>query len=159
MPSVRPEFSIHRTRRIAAAELVRAFNAQHNDCRAVLMGDVLVIRPLAGRLPFLDQRSTVDSPITVTGAMAAARRVFSQLDTGLLGPVLNSLGRESDEIPILLDGNGTRTVIEMLNQIALQAPSSAWVVTTRHERGEVQVVSFGFLEGNGSRRTQRVRQP
>jgi len=86
--------------------------------------------------------------------MAAVRRVFLPLDPRLSGPALNSLGRPSDTIPLTLDGSGGRKVIDTLNQIVTQAPGRAWVVTTGKRGSAVRVTGFGFIEGDGSRRTQ-----
>jgi hypothetical protein len=159
-PSTRPQLTIDPARNIQASELARAFNSQRSDYDAALMGRVLVIRPTGSALPFLDQPSPIDSPLTVTGLMAAAREVFSVLDPGLRGPILNSLGRDSDRIPIVLDGRGARKVIDTLNQIVLQAaPSHSWFVTTRKEPDGMRVVAFGIIEANGTRRTQRLRHP
>ncbi len=158
-PSARPEFKIDPAQNIHASELAKAFNSNRSDYRAVVMGEVLVIRPTEDRMPFLDLPSTIDSPLRVTGLMAAARQVFSALDPGLRGPVLNSMGRESDTIPIVLDGGGAHKVIDTLNQIVLQARSRTWFVTTRKEREGIHVVGFGIIEANGARRTQPMRRP
>lgn len=149
-------FNADRTNRIAATEVVTAFNGSRRDYRAVLTGQVLVIRPIGGTLPFLDQPSAISGPTHVTGAMAAARRVFADLVPGLSGPVLNSLGHKGDDVPVVLDG-GSRKVIDTLNQIVLQAPPRTWVVTTRRQAEDVRVSSFGFIEADGSRRIQRVK--
>ena len=149
-------FNADRTHRIAAAEVVAAFNGSRRDYRAVLMGQVLVIRPIDGALPFLDQPSAISGPTHVTGAMAAARRVFADLVPGLSGPVLNSLGHKGDDVPVVLDG-GSRKVLDTLNQIVLQAPPRTWVLTTRQQAEDVRVISFGFIEADGSRRIQRVK--
>ena len=86
--------------------------------------------------------------------MAAARRVFLPMDPRLSGPALNSLGRPGDTIPLTLDGSGGRKVIDTLNQIVTQVPGRVWVVTTGKQDGAVRVTGFGFIGGDGSRRTQ-----
>jgi len=149
-------FNADRTHRIAGTEVVEAFNRSRRDYRAILMGQVLVIRPVEGTLTFLDQPSSISTPTPVTGAMAAVRRVFADLFPTLSGPILNSLGHKGDDVPVVLDG-GARRVIDTLNQVVLQAPPRTWVVTTRQQEGNVRLISFGLIEADGSRRTQGVR--
>ena len=144
-------FNADRIDRIAMTELIDAFNASRRDYRAVLMGQVLVIRPVDGTFAFLDQASAISSPTRVTGAMAAARRVFADL-VPMSGVAPNSIGHKGDDLPVVLDGGGLR-VIDTLNQIVLQAPPRTWVVTTRQDAHEVRVVSIGLIEADGSRRT------
>lgn len=158
MPSSPPAVSVDPKERVALSDLVESFNAQHSDYTAVVMrGGVTVVRPTSGRLAFLDQPSSISQVVTVTGAMAAARRVFAALDPGLAGPVLNSAGHRGDDVPLVLDGRDGQTVTDTLNQIVTQAPGRAWVVTTRQEQNTVRVVGFGFLEADGSRRYQPMR--
>lgn len=153
-PSRPPAFNVDRMQRVALDELIRIFNTHRNDYRAVVMRDgVTVIRPVDGTLPFLDEPSSLRQAVTITGVMAAATRLF-----GLTGPILNSLGQRGEDIPVVLNGSGGRTVIDMLNQIVAQAPGRAWMVTTRDEQGSVRATSFGFIEANGSRRTQPIRR-
>jgi hypothetical protein len=145
-----------RDRKVPLADVANAFEARHLAYRAGVLRGVLVIRPAQDALPFLDEPSTIFPPATIEGVMAAARRVFLPIDPRLSGPALNSLGRPSDAIPLTLDGSGGRKVIDTLNQIVSQAPGRAWVVTTRKVGNEVRLVGFGFIEANGSRRTQPV---
>ena len=51
----------------------------------------------------------------------------------------------------MLDGSGGKTVLDTLNQIAVQAPGHVWVVTTREERDGVKLTGFGYIHGDGSR--------
>ena len=145
------------TKKIPANQLTAAFNAQHSDYRAVSLNGVVVIRPLEGRAAFLDQPSAITSPVSITGRMAAARRVFAPLDPGLLGVVLNSLGYEGEDEPIVLDGAAGRSVIDTLNEIVTQSPS-AWQVTTRKQGDAQRVVAFGFIRRDGSGTTVSLRQ-
>lgn len=150
-------FNADRTHRIAATEVVDAFNGSRRDYHAVLMGQVLVIRPVGGTLAFLDQPSAISGPTHVTGAMAAATRVFTDLFPELSGPILNSGGRKGDDVPVVLDGGARKVkVIDTLNQIVLQAPLRTWVVTTRQQAQDVRVISYGLIEADGSRRIQRL---
>lgn len=157
-PSRPPAFDIDPQRRVALDDLVTTFNVQHRDYRAVVMrGGVIVVRPIDRTLSFLDKPSSLSQEVTVTGVMAAARHVFAAVDPGLTGPVLNSIGRKVDNIPVVLDGTGGRTVIDTLNQIVTQAPGCVWVVTTRDQQNGLRVIGFGFIQGDGSRRTQPMR--
>lgn len=159
LPDRWPVFNLDRTRRVSMADIVSAFNAERRDYHVARMHDVLVIRPVRATLPLLEAASAIDRPTRIVGAMAAARRVFAQLDPGLLGPILNSLGHPGDDLPIVLDGRGGRTVIDTLNQIVDQAPPRVWVVTTRLDGTDVRLVSFGLIGADGSRRVQGIVQP
>jgi hypothetical protein len=154
-PPLRPPVDIDPKQRVPLDDLVTSFNAHQHEYRAVVMrGGVMVIRPVKRRLAFLDEPSPVLQKITVTGLMAAARRVFAALDPRLTGPVLNSGGSKDDDIPVALDGSGGRTVMDTLNQIVTQAPGHVWVVTTREKPDGVRVISFGLIGAGRSRRTQ-----
>jgi hypothetical protein len=158
-PPLAPAVNIDPKQRIPLNDLVATFNADRHEYRAVVMsGDVIVIRPVKGMVPFLDGPSPISQEVTVTGLMAAARRVFAALDPGLNGPVLNSMGHKGDDISVALDGGGGRTVMDTLNQIVTQAPGRVWVVTTREEPDGQRVISFGLIEAGRSRRTQGMRR-
>jgi hypothetical protein len=158
-PPLRPAFNIDPKPRVPLNDLVTTFDAHRHEYRAVVMrGGVMVIRPVKGKVPFLDGPSPISQEVTVTGLMAAARRVFAALNPGLTGPVLNSMGHEGDDIPVALDGSGGRTVMDTLNQIVTQAPRRVWVVTTREEPDGQRVISFGLIEAGRSRRTQGMRR-
>jgi hypothetical protein len=158
-PPLGPAFNIDPKQRVPLNDLVATFNAHRQEYRAVVMrGDVMVIRPVKGMVPFLDGPSPISQEVTVTGLMAAARRVFAALDPGLKGPVLNSMGHKGDDISVALDGGGGRTVMDTLNQIVTQAPGRVWVVTTREEPDGQRVISFGLIEAGRSRRTQGMRR-
>jgi len=148
-------FDADRTKRVSATDVVEAFNRERRDYQAVLMGPVVVIRPVGERLAVIDQASPILGPTPVTGVMTAARRVFSDFVPGLTGPTLNSYGRKGEDLNITLDGS-RRTVVDTLNQIVLQAGPRAWVVTTRQEGQDIRLASFGFIDTEGNRRTQEV---
>jgi len=157
-PPLRPAVEIDPQQRVPLNDLVTTFDAQHRDYRAVVMRrGVIVVRPVKGRLSFLDEPSPISQTTTVTGLMAAVRRVFAALDPGLTGPVLNSIGPKCEDITVVLDGTGGRTEMDTLNQIVTQAPGRVWVVTTREEPDGVRVVSFGLMEAGRSRRTMGMR--
>lgn len=140
-PSGEPLINVDPERRVPVSDVVKAFGAQHRDYRAVEMRGAVVIRPIAGILPFLDEASTIRPSVTVIGVMAAARHVFDPLRPGLAtAVVLDSMGKGED-VPVVLDGRGGRTVIDTLNQIVKQAPPRTWVVTTRKGGKDVRIVS------------------
>src|SRR5258706_15722161 len=88
VPSRPPAFDIDREQRVSLDGLIATFNAAHPDYHAVVMrGGVTVVRPFKGTLPFLDQPSSLSNVIAVTGALAAARLVFTAVDPGLAGPI------------------------------------------------------------------------
>lgn len=152
-----PWFNADRTKRVAVTEVVRAFNESRRDYHAALMGQVIVIRPIDGTLQLLDQASGISGRTQVAGSMAAATRVFSAMIPELSGPLLNSIGHKSDAVQVVF-GDGMRRVIDDLNQISLQTPPRTWVVTTRKRGDEVVLSAYGFIEADGSRRTQRLRR-
>jgi len=158
-PSHAPAFDLKGEQRVSLDGVVATFNAEHRDYHAVVMpSGVTVVRPINGTLPFLDEPSSLSKAITVTGAMAAARWVFAAVNPGLTGPILNSMGHKGDDIPVVLDGSGGRTVVDTLNQIVTQAPGRSWTVTTREEQDGVRVIDFGFMEADGSRRHMPMRR-
>jgi hypothetical protein len=144
---------------VPAIEVIRAFNSAHADYQATLIDTTVVIRPLKGRASFLDAPSPILTTARITGAMAAARQVFSALNPSLRTSVaLNSIGHEGDDNVIVLPGGG-RTVIETLNQIVAQSDLRTWVTTTRRREADVEVISFGFIERRGGRRVQAISPP
>jgi hypothetical protein len=137
------------------SDVVKVFETYHREYRAVVMESVLVVRPRKRAAALLDAPSSIVQPTRVTGIMTAARQIFSVRWPSLLGPTLNSCGRPGEDVEIVLDGRGLR-VIDTLNEIVMQAPNRAWVVTTRQEDEEAQVLNFGFLDSSGRRRVQSV---
>ena len=133
---------------VSLVDVARAFEKHHAAYRAVVMGKVLVVRPRSDRGDYLDEPTQIDTPTTVTGIMAAARRVFASRWPVLLGPVANSYGTPGEDIDVILDGHG-RKVVDTLNEIVLQVPNRVWVVTTRGAR----LTTFGFLDAKGNRVT------
>ena len=139
-------------RRIPATQLAARFNAVHSDYHALVMDGVFVIRPVGDNAAFLDERSAIDPPISITGRMQAARRIF-----GMHGAILGStFSLEGEDKPIVLDGTGGRKVIDTLNEIVMQSPS-AWQVTTRKQGNQWRVVAFGFIRKDGSSSIQPLR--
>ena len=144
-------------RKVAMADVIRAFEDRHSGYRARMIRGTLVVRPVEGALAFLDEPSTIYPPVKVTGIMEAARRIFLPLDARLAGAGLG-VGRPGDFVPVAIDGSGGRTVIDTLNQIVTQVSGRAWVVTTRKQGSDIRVSGFGFIEGDGSRRTHPLLQ-
>lgn len=156
-PSEMAAVPVDPNRNVAMTDVIRAFEDRHPGYSARMIRGALVVRPVEGALAFLDEPSTIYPPVNVTGIMAAARRIFVPLDARLAGAGLG-VGRPGDFVPVTIDGSGGRTVIDTLNQIVTQAPGRAWVVTTRKQGSDIRVIGFGFIEGNGSRRTQPLLQ-
>lgn len=153
-PLNRPDFNLARTPRVPASDLVRAFDSQHSDYRAILIDGVFVIRPVDRPVRFLDEPSSLTSPIAVTGILTAARRIFSPLDPalsdgrGIMGSFINVPPEELGEnLPITVDGG--RRVIDDLNQIVRQSARMWYVVTRRRPDNEWQIVRFGFIQTQG----------
>lgn len=141
--------------KVPVSQALSVFNAQRQDYRARITDGAIVIRPLHGTAAYLDKSSDIPAATKVVGVMAAARRIFVALAPELGGPIAVSGSRKGEDLPLVLDGSGGRTVIDTLNQIVAQAPGRAWVVTTRQDPdGGVRVTAFGFIEGDGSRRNQ-----
>ena len=153
-PSEKATPPVDPDRKVVMTDVIRAFEDRHPTYRARMIRGVLVVRPVEDALAFLDEPSTIYPPVTVTGIMAAARRVFVPLDARLAGAGLGSGGRLGDFAPVALDGSGGRTVIDTLNRIVTQVPGRAWVVTTRKQASDIRVIGFGFIGGDGSRRRQ-----
>jgi len=151
-----PDFQLDVRRKVPVTQMLKAFNDARQDYRAsVTPAGVVVIRPVERRHPFLDTASDISAPLTVTGVMRAARRIFTALEKRLAGPHAGSGSLRGEDIPIVLNGSG-RTVIDTLNQIVAHAPGRAWVVTTRSDGDYQRVIQFGFLEGDGRRDRQRM---
>lgn len=143
------KFDLDRKNTVPAAQVVEAFNTSHSDYRAVLMDNTFVIRPVTGRIRFLDEMSTLGR-VDVTGMLNALDKVFAQLvptlgrSTARLGSYLGGAPPDlGDEIVVSLDGSG-RTVIDVLNHLVQQAPRT-WVVETTNDAEKAQILRIGFL--------------
>jgi hypothetical protein len=156
-PSAPPRAPTGRDR-VAIGDVLAAFNAARRDYAADLVSDVIVVRPIAGRLAFLDTPAHIEGSLPVTGVMAAARQVFSAISPRLLGPVVGSGSLAGEDAAIVLETTGRTTILELLNQIVVQAPPRAWAVSTFEYEGAVRVASFGFVEATGGRRHQGIRE-
>jgi hypothetical protein len=148
------------TKQVPRDDLVAAIHARKPGYQAMWDGDVLVIRPVIGRLKFLDSPSTLTSPTTIVGVMQSLRTIMAPLDARLLQPAIGS-GRGWEALKALsasitVDGSNGRTVIDTLNQVVLQN-QGAWRVMTRFEDGEWRVSEFGFTYSHFAH--SRIRMP
>ena len=129
-------------------QLVTTLNARWPGYHASWVGDVLLIRPLMGRIEFLDSPSPIQAPTTIVGLSQTLRTIFSPIKPGLLNPSTGSLtGNEAAKAfteRFVLDGSNGRTVIDTLNQVTLQH-QGAWWVTTRLTDGKWQPAEIGFV--------------
>ena len=148
------------TKQVPREELVAAIHARKPGYQAAWDGDVLLIRPVNGRLKFLDSPSTLTSPTTIVGVMQSLRTIMAPLDARLLRPAIGT-GRGWEALKALsanitVDGSNGRTVIDTLNQVVLQN-QGAWRVMTRFEDGEWRVSEFGFTYSDFVH--SRIRMP
>jgi hypothetical protein len=150
-PSVNPDYTMNVTNTVPVTDLVKMFNSQHHDYRATTVDGVLVIRPLEGRVRYLDEPSPIKGHTAVVGLMTAAKHVFLPLQPGLLGPTVGSRlgeGDRGEDAHVALDGVGSQKVMDSLNQIVRQVPRT-WYVVSRQVGDEWQIARFGFLHGSG----------
>jgi hypothetical protein len=148
------------TKQVPREELVAAIHARKPGYQATWDRDVLLIRPVNGRLKFLDTPSTLTSATAIVGVMQSLRTIMAPLDPRLLRPAVGT-GRGWEALRALsanitLDGSNGRTVIDTLNQVVLQNPG-AWHVMTRFEGGEWRVSEFGFSYSDFA--NSRIRMP
>lgn len=147
------------TTQIPREQLVTAFNARWPGYHAAWVGDVLLIRPVVGRMEFLDSSSPIQAPTTIISLSQTLRTIFSPLRPGLLNPGAGSLsGNEAAKAlteRFTLDGSNGRTVIDTLNQVTLQH-QGAWWVTTRLIEDKWQPIEFGFVYSDFARSRTRM---
>lgn len=154
LPRRKPAFDVEPRPTVGLTDLRQAFNTRHADYRAAVLDDVLVVRPTRRTAAYLDQDSNLE-PIVITGVMAAARKIFADLDPalarpgGLAGSAINLDPQERGEYTdVSLDGRG-RKVIDVLNQLAKQS-QRAWVVITSNDDRPPRVLEFGLIHRGGS---------
>jgi hypothetical protein len=144
--------------RTSLGEVVASFNSSHQEYTARLTQDnIVVIRPVKDALSFLDEPSHIRQPSKVAGVMYAAQLVFSAIAPRLAGGII--LDSLPDDAIIVLDGSQSRTVIDTLNQIVLQAPGRCWVVKTRGKGNAVRITEYGFIEASGAHRMRGLTYP
>lgn len=136
-------------KQIPREQLVTAFNTRRPGYHAAWVGEVLVIRPVSGRMDFLDSPSQIQAPITILSLTAALRTIFSPIrqrpPNGVaVGSLLGNEAAKAFTERFTLDGSNGRTVIDTLNQVTLQHPG-AWWVTTRLTEDKWQPTEIGFV--------------
>ena len=141
-------------------QLVAAFNARRPGYYAAWVGDVLLIRPVLGRMEFLDSASLIQAPTTIVGLTQALRAIFSPIRPRSPNSVAagSALGNEAGKAlseRFTLDGSNGRTVIDTLNQVTLQHPG-AWWVTTRLIENKWQPTELGFAYSDFARARIRM---
>jgi hypothetical protein len=147
---------------VPADRLVAAFNQSHATYRALMMGGVLVIRPARDRAPYLDGGAPM-ATLSARGLMPLAERMFVPLDPrlaqeggragSLVGPIGVELDR-GDDLQLVVEARG-KTVIQVLNDIARQAPGHAWLVVTMD--GDRRIERFGFMHRYGTTSEQSLQ--
>jgi hypothetical protein len=141
-------------------QLVDAFNARRPGYHAAWLGDVLLIRPVLGRMEFLDSPSPIQAPTTIVSLTQALRTIFSPIkprppNSVAVGSAMgNEAGKALTE-RFTLDGSNGRTVIDTLNQVTLQHPG-AWWVTTRLIEDTWQPTELGFVYSDFARTRIRM---
>ena len=150
--------------RVPITEFIRAFNTAHDMYGSDVRDGVVIIRPVAGRAAYLDQR-----PLRGT---LHAKGLFIMLPTlteamqgrvltgGVVGSVLGTPGVEIDraegvQFSVVTDG---RTVVEILNDIIAQsAPRGWWLIRSNDASARIEQV--GFIHRFGSMSGQTVQLP
>jgi hypothetical protein len=140
---------------VSLDKVAAEFNARHTDFVAALQSGVFVIRPARRRSLFLDGKSLSGS-LHTTGVIFALMKVFSALDSSLdrpgvvssIGPVGSDNSDKSSSLVVDINMTG-RTVIDTLNQIALQGRRYPWlVVTTGDETTKIRSVGYFLADGS-----------
>lgn len=152
-PAPFPQSERDRTAMVPLSDVARAFNEHHREYQASVTDGVFVIR-LADSTPrFLDEQSTIRTPVLLTGVMDAERAVFAPLDPTLRGPAIGGgLGQRAAQglgARITLGGSA-KSVADTLNDIVRQVPG-AWQVTTFKVGAEWRISEFGFIYPDRSR--------
>jgi len=146
---------------VPLSELASAFNAAHADYQASITDGVLIVRPRQIQQDYLDAGAP-PRELSGVGLMPVATQLFVPLDSKLQGgagqaaSMLGPIGIEVDrgeQIPIRVNGSG-RTVLQVLNDIALQAPGHPWFVAT--EGQPAKIIRFGFVHKHGTTTEQSI---
>ena len=170
----RETFRVHRTRRasgipaqwtpdrlarqqtVAVDRIVATFNEGHEGYRAAIVDGVVVVRPLPRGTSYLDSKP-VSGAVAAHGLMRFAEKVFAPLDNhldrpgGRAGSSIGTLGPPIDRgesVDVSIDATG-RTVLEILNAVARQAPGHPWLVVSS-DTPSPRPDRFGFLHGQGT---------
>jgi hypothetical protein len=161
-PRGRPDFASAPLLGVATDELAKFFNDYHQQYRATLLGDVLVISGADG-LPAYLTRDTSVGRTEIIGIMTATRRVIAGTDSknvdagGTIGSSINAdSDQRGDSKRIVFDGT-QRRVIDGLNAIARQAKST-WIAVTNDTDKESVILKIGFIHRAGSTTLIDVRE-
>lgn len=148
-------YDIDRDSTTSVAELIKVFNLSNRDYRAESMADVVVIRPAERKAAYLDS-SAPPGWISGRGLMSMTEKLFAPLHPTLAisggrpGSLLSPMGMEIDRgenVQLTVDAT-RRRVIDVLNEIAKQAPGHPWLVTT--DDPAAKIVRFGFMHRHGT---------
>jgi len=140
---------------VPVEQLIAVFNRDQREYAAALDNGVVVIRPQSGRSDYF-QSKPFSAPIAGVGLMRVSEKVFAPLDPrldqpgGRPGSFLGQPGVEvdyGDQIRLAVDTANTLTVLNVLIEIAKQAPGHSWVVATAGTPS--RIVRFGFNHGFG----------
>jgi len=150
---------------VALSDVVDAFNRSHGDYRAMIDRGVVIVRPAGPRAMYMDTRP-LSGRIEAVGLMSFAERVFAPLDRtlglsgGRAGSRLGPIGVDvdyGDDLSLTVDGAEHLTAVEILNEVARQAPGHPWIVITSGG-DEPTVRRFGFAHRYGTTEVRDLRQ-
>lgn len=153
-------------RSLPVEDLTSAFNKGQAEYVAVVQDGVVVIRPRSGRTDYLSTRP-FSGVIAGTGLVRVSEKVFAPLDRRLDQPggrPASRLGQPGVEVDygdglrISVGDAGKLTVLDVLVQIAKQAPGHAWIVVTAGE-SVGRVTRFGFIHGTSTSTNWMTIQP
>jgi hypothetical protein len=150
--------------RVPLAEFVRAFNATHTTYASDVRDGVVVIRPVADRAAYLDQRP-LRGTLTAKGlfmmhATLTAAMEGRVLSGGVAGSSLGPVGVDIDrgegvQFSVVTDG---KTFVEILNDIITQSPPRGWWVITSSD-ASARIEQVGFIHRFGSMSGRTVQPP
>ena len=141
---------------VSPAELIAAFNKSNSEYVAVLQDGVVLIRPVNGRSEYLNTRPFSGS-IAGTGLMRVSEKIFVPLDRNLdlpggrAGSHIGQPGVDvdyGDGLRIAVDAADTLTVIDVLIQVAKQAPGHSWVIVTAGQPS--RITRYGVIHGKAA---------
>lgn len=150
----RPPPAEAQPRLVPIEELTAVFNKGQSEYVAVVQDGVVVIRPRSGRAAYLGTRP-FSGVIAGTGLMRVSEKVFAPLDRRLDQPggrPASRLGQPGVEVDygdglhISVNQADKLTVLDVLIQVAKQAPGHAWVVATAGEPTS-RIMRLGFIHG------------
>jgi len=152
LPQRMPAFDSRYSTPLPVAEAINLFNASHRNYVAAISEDVVVIRPVADRINYLDVELLRDD-VVVTGAINALERIFSPIypppesGRGRIGSRLVDLATGGEYVAVRLSAG--MTVLSALNDLAKQS-RLGWVVETDTRQKTKVITWVGLLHGRGS---------